>query len=156
MKTCFKCGAEKPLLDFYKHEKMKDGYLNKCKDCTRSDVNLNRLKNIDHYKEYEKNRAALPRRVEARANYAKTEAGKAARKRAKSAYIERNPIKRGVHVLTGNAIRDGLLIKKPCEICGNEKVHAHHDDYAKPLNVRWLCPAHHAEWHKENGEGLNA
>jgi len=24
------------------------------------------------------------------------------------------------------------------------------------LNVRWLCPVHHSEWHKLNGDGLNA
>jgi hypothetical protein len=29
------------------------------------------------------------------------------------------------------------------------------DDYLKPLSVRWLCTAHHAQWHDENGEGVN-
>lgn len=38
MKTCFKCGISKPLHDYYTHERMKDGYLNKCKACTKLDV----------------------------------------------------------------------------------------------------------------------
>lgn len=41
MKKCFKCGAEKPLSDYYKHAQMKDGHLNKCKSCTRNDVARN-------------------------------------------------------------------------------------------------------------------
>lgn len=39
------------------------------------------------------------------------------------------------------------LEKKPCEVCGGTKVEAHHDDYDKPLEVRWLCKKHHSEVH---------
>lgn len=91
-----------------------------------------------------------------RRDYQKTEKGKAAHAKATKRWQEKNAIKRGVHVITGNAIRDGILKKKPCEICGSKTVHAHHDDYAKPLNVRWLCDEHHNEWHRQNGEGANA
>ena len=30
-----------------------------------------------------------------------------------------------------------------------------HDDYDKPLIVRWLCRMCHCKWHKANGEGAN-
>lgn len=56
------------------------------------------------------------------------------------------------------AIERGVLIPKPCEVCGangvmkdgRREVQAHHDDYNKPLDVRWLCQKHHHEWHKHN------
>jgi hypothetical protein len=62
----------------------------------------------------------------------------------KRRWAERNPEKRAAHIAVGNAVRDGRLVKLPCEVCG-AKAQAHHDDYSKPLEVRWLCPPHHAE-----------
>jgi hypothetical protein len=54
------------------------------------------------------------------------------------------------------ALRIGLLVRQPCEVCGATKhIHGHHDDYDKPLEVRWLCAKHHAAWHKTHGEGKN-
>jgi len=47
-------------------------------------------------------------------------------------------------------LRVGNIQKKPCEICGSmENLEAHHDDYSKPLQVRWLCRRHHKQLHKE-------
>lgn len=62
------------------------------------------------------------------------------------------------HNLTEQAILKGILIRQPCEVCGEtgnfvdgrSRVQAHHDDYTKPLEVRWLCQQHHHEWHKLN------
>jgi len=45
------------------------------------------------------------------------------------------------------ALKNNRITKGVCEICGNEKVEAHHDDYSKPLEVRWLCRKHHIEFH---------
>jgi hypothetical protein len=43
----------------------------------------------------------------------------------------------------------GTLARGNCEVCGEPEAQAHHDDYAKPLDVRWLCNKHHREHHGE-------
>jgi len=61
--------------------------------------------------------------------------------------------------VTAYAIKKGWLLRRACEVCGKEHspadgpegyVDAHHDDYAKPLDVRWLCQKHHREHHREH------
>jgi len=120
IKVCFKCGGEKPLSDFYPHKQMKDGHLNKCKDCAKRDVKA-------HNKSYCNIVWGVPG------------AGKD--------WVKRNPKKRAAHCAVSNAIRGGLLIRGPCESCGNEKSQAHHDDYRRPLDVRWLCSKCHSDHH---------
>lgn len=45
-------------------------------------------------------------------------------------------------------LRDKKIERPGCEVCGNEKSEAHHDDYTKPLEVKWLCLKHHRLYHK--------
>jgi hypothetical protein len=58
-------------------------------------------------------------------------------------YRERNRHKIRIRGIAYQAMKNGRLVKKPCEVCGKEKVEMHHDDYRKPLEVRWLCKVHH-------------
>lgn len=61
---------------------------------------------------------------------------------------EEQGLKGIVRAKTKMRIRRGLLLKQPCEICGDAEVESHHDDYSKPYDVRWLCFKHHREHHK--------
>jgi hypothetical protein len=45
-------------------------------------------------------------------------------------------------------VRRGKLIPQPCIKCG-AKAEIHHPDYRRPLDVIWLCRAHHLELHRE-------
>ena len=137
-KKCFKCESVKPLTDFYKHPQMTDGHVNKCKECNKKDVRENRSGKIEYYRNYDKARGN-------RQGYEYTKE-----------YRERFPNKYKCHSLVNSAIKSKKLFAEPCEVCGSEdNVHAHHDDYLKPLNIRWLCCAHHSQWHKKNGEAAN-
>lgn len=142
MKHCNACNKTKEDFEFHKRKASKDGLAARCKSC-QSD--------------YDKARLRDPKRMKARRDYQKTERGKEAHKRATKKWIEKNAIKRAVHIITGNAIRDGILVKNNCEKCGrSSQIQAHHMDYAKPLDVTWLCADCHSEWHRLNGEGKNA
>lgn len=54
------------------------------------------------------------------------------------------------HRIVNSAIKKGTVKRSSCEVCGEDRkyrVHAHHDDYRKPLQVRWLCVPHHKQQH---------
>lgn len=157
MKQCNKCGENKDTSEFYRHPQNSDGLFGKCKTCTKRDVRENRRKRAEYYREYDRQRAMTPDRVAARKEYLNTEEGRAAARRAKDKYHENNPTKRKAHHALNNAVRDGKVVKPDsCSECGaGGIIHGHHDDYAKPLEVRWLCTTCHKAWHDENGEGAN-
>lgn len=151
MKTCFKCHESKDESAFYRHRMMSDGLLGKCKECAKRDVRRNRALHIDYYREYDRDRGNLPHRVESRKAYAETPRGVEALRRGTAAWAGRNQRKHAAHVLFRNRKRyDPLLASQPCEVCGSSyPVHGHHENYDEPLKVRWLCPRHHSERHKE-------
>lgn len=65
-----------------------------------------------------------------------------------------NPKARKAQSTVANALRSGALTRGPCELkddtcCG--KMNAHHDNYDKPLEVRWLCRSHHMRHHAKHG-----
>lgn len=133
MKSCKDCGQTKPLDQFYRHPKMRDGYLNKCRDCVCQRVRKHRRQN-DHVREYDRERAKRPERIKHRAEVTQR-------------WREQYPERAAAHNAVSNAVRDGKLDKEPCYFCGEERVEAHHPDYTKPLDVVWLCARCHRRLH---------
>lgn len=136
LKECFKCKSVKPLDEFYKHSKMADGHLNKCKDCTKNDVSKHRSENLEKIRAYDRERGKTPKRINLSAEVTK-------------AWRKEDTRRVRAHNAVARAIRKGSLIRCSCERCGNEKSVAHHEDYDKPLDVMWLCEPCHKQRHKE-------
>lgn len=65
------------------------------------------------------------------------------------------PERRKAHRKVYYALKTGKLKKEPCKVCRSEKVHAHHEDYSKPLEVIWLCPIHHYEYDQKINRRIN-
>lgn len=155
MKTCFKCDEEKPLDDFYKHPRMLDGHLNKCKECNKSDVRKNRRLKLEYYRKYDRNRPNEDERRKQRymhyLSVKDTQEFKRKNAQYQETYINDNPIKRAARVQWGNFIRNNEYLKQDkCSACGdNYSLEAHHEDYTKPLSVIWLCKNCHGARHKE-------
>lgn len=61
-----------------------------------------------------------------------------------------NRLKKRAHQMVFREIKKGKLLKEPCEVCkkSNTRIEAHHEDYSKPLDVRWLCTLHHVKIHR--------
>jgi hypothetical protein len=100
-------------------------------------VRLNRCKRIEYYRAYDRERGCRQG------------------KEYLARYRSDNPDKYKAQTAVGNAVRDGRLAKASCcQSCGSGgHLHGHHDDYSKPLDVVWLCPACHKQRHKELGWG---
>lgn len=108
-------------------------------------------------KNYAKNRDL--RRAQSRAYYykhhkellAKRQTDEFRKRRAKrnAQWAARYPEKALAQSRLHEATATGRVIRMPCEVCGAKKgIHAHHEDYSKPLDVKWLCPLHHVARHR--------
>lgn len=128
MKSCGRCSLIKEFSEFNKDKYSKTGYRSQCKDCMKKE----RERLSDHYKKWRS-----------------TEEKKEWYREYRKARYEKDKNK----VKARNATRK-LVRPESCSNCFKVgKVEAHHDDYAFPLVVRWLCPLCHNKWHK--GDGVN-
>lgn len=92
-------------------------------------------------------RTALRRAVQQRA-YAKLKKARPT-KRVPALPIDERARRGSARWAVAYAIKTGRLVRGPCEKRGaggcSGPVEAHHDDYDKPLEVRWMCKRHHAK-----------
>lgn len=138
------------------NKKYKVGDLYNCNKCGAVTVATAAMVKHGHYKcnpcnsKYsaiiaKKNMDGLINRIK---KYRGTEKGKKMMLKKTRRYRDENKEKYKAHWTVAHAIKAGKLIKSNCEKCGSVKAHAHHDDYSKPLDVRWLCPKCHNKHHR--------
>lgn len=139
MRRCYRCQKEKELTDFYKSKSKKLGRAYCCKECDKAE------KRETWEKEPEKLKARM------KWFYTKNQADRIKKVIAYRKKDGRAQVRYKATVAANSLIRSGTIPKLPCETCKTtQKLQAHHDDYTKPLSVRWLCIKHHREWHMKN------
>ena len=119
---------------FYEHPRMADGHLGKCKDCTKADSAARLINKRQDVRAYEARRSQDPARKKKLAEY---------RKKRDAAHPDKYRARNAVN----NALRDGKIVRQPCQ-CVDPKTQAHHArGYVNALDVDWLCLKHHREAH---------
>lgn len=139
-KKCIRCKEEKLHEFFYNSRYSKDKKDYYCKLCKKELKQEEYQKHKERYKEFG-------------IAYRKTERGKLVSKKVTDNMKVKYPEKTKARNMLNASIIKGV-IQKPdtCESCLEKvRVCGHHDDYSKPLDVRWLCYPCHTEWHKKNG-----
>lgn len=118
MKRCTKCGEDKPLSEYNRCAASPDGLKWYCRVCANACARSHYRENRDHYiRQVKRWQREHPKATDAR----------------EAAAL---------------AVARGELSPQGCEVCSaTEDIHAHHDDYDKPLGVRWLCRSHHWQHH---------
>ena len=119
MTWCRKCDRDLPVEAFYKHP------ATVCKECHKARM-------LEYYRTpgYKAKNAGYQRkRLAVKENYAKHAARTA----------------------VSWALRTGRMTKPDfCTICGSDQeIEAHHEDYAKRLEVVWLCRPCHVKYHAD-------
>ena len=123
-KRCSRCQQVKDAQEFWKNVSAKDGLQSYCRPC-----------HVVVDREWSERRPEVSRRR---------------RLRLGSRYRSCPPEARAAHHVVGRAIRTGILERPSvCSQCGksDSPIHAHHERYDRPLEVRWLCARCHRRLH---------
>ena len=170
-RTCNKCGVVKAITRFgWKRNRAKERVRHVvCIDCVRAYksawarqpekakakreyilANHERWKeyNRQYYREHKEHLKAL------QASYAQTVRGQTVRRDTSSKWWNNpsNKLKQQAHTAVATALRNGTLTRPSrCSICDKKRfTEAHHEDYARPLDVQWCCKTCHEDIHHLN------
>jgi hypothetical protein len=129
MKRCSRCGETKPREQFRLNATSHDGLQSYCKPCQIENNRIWRERNP---------------KVGARAKLTTAE-----QRAVKERFWQNNPGSRSAHRSLYKAVRSGRVLRpENCEKCGKAgRLHAHHEDYSRPLDVHWLCVTCHRRLH---------
>ena len=139
-KKCRQCKEIKPTSDFFKRKKSLDGLKSHCKVCDRKYVAKYYYKNIE-------------KRKSDSAKYNRVNMSKIIERNLKDKV--KNPHKWKARQDLRNAVKQGKIIKPiDCEMSDISsacfgRLQAHHENYNKPLKVKWLCLKHHKYIHRK-------
>ncbi len=149
VKLCSMCKTEKSASEFHKNKELKSGLRSACKQCCKKYTANQEIK-----------RKTPEGRAKKRAWSRTRTASDRMRERARRHSVKRiqqYPEKEAARNAVRCALRRGDMVRpEACEVCnaiplkgkdGRSYIHGHHDDYSKPLEVRWLCTECHAKYH---------
>lgn len=153
MKTCTICKTNKAVSEFYKHSMTADGCHPWCKECHKERCKQNRRSDLHSYRAKQRERSKTERQKEVRNSSYKKALASGKHTQSTKLWRERNPEKYKAHLEVKKALYRGVIKKTGCIVCG-EAAQAHHGDYSKPLEIVWLCQAHHAEHHVRERNGI--
>jgi len=136
MKKCTKCLQEKEsnLVNFKPHSQTKDGLSTYCRVCKQ-------IYDREYSRKYREQNPEWKRRENKNNIKKQTLLIRIYERQYPERIIATGRLNR--------AVKNGKIKRMPCEICGEEGAHGHHDDYNKPLKVKWLCAKHHRRLHAE-------
>lgn len=156
-KECPNCGIVKGLESFQNNKSMKDGKQCYCRDChnaagrasKKRHLKTNTLKTRE-WRENNRDQATATTRRWSAANREKRQETTREQRRL-------HPEKHRARAAVERALKQGLLVRPAiCPACGCEDqggvdgrtlIQAHHDDYAKQLDIKWLCVSCHSKTH---------
>jgi hypothetical protein len=148
-RVCSVCSIDKPLDDFEKRKNGSHGRSWRCKTCSSRKSAIYYRANLETRRNA-KRKASMNREPGFYSRYQRLSWDEECERYGH----DRRTAKTKVRL----AVAKGILVKPTvCEECEKDTpsrhLHGHHDDYSKPLEVRWLCKACHARHHRRIESG---